>query len=76
MTLMLNVNEKWFKKLMKLPESGMGYQLVDIYLKNGHIMKKIVVVDSEIICLPEGFEDTHESDITEIKMSYPGNQTS
>ena len=71
MTLMLNVDGKWLKKLLELPESGMGYHLVDITLKDGRAMKKVIVVDAEMVCLPEEFEDTHESDITEIKMSYP-----
>ena len=33
----LQLKEHWVNYLRKLPESGMGYQRVDVYLKNGSI---------------------------------------
>lgn len=50
---------KWITHLSKLPESGMGYQIVDIYLKNGEVMRSVEVVNSSILQNVEKF-DTNE----------------
>lgn len=69
MELKLKRNGKWSKRLVKLPESGMGYQIVDITLKDGRVMKEVIVFNCESIYLPTGHENVCEKDIAEIKMS-------
>jgi len=36
----IKLKEEHIKYLLELPESGMGYQIVDITLKNGQQLKK------------------------------------
>lgn len=67
MTLRIK-SEKLLKKLLAMPESGMGYQVVDIILKNGQILNQFVVLSCEYVILPSGYENIKEEDITEIQM--------
>lgn len=67
MTLELK-QRKLIDKLMSLPESGMGYQIADITLSNGRVIKKISIYNAQTIILPEG-ENFSESDIAEITLS-------
>ena len=69
MELKLNLRGKWSKKLVKLPESGMGYQIVDITLKDGRVLNRVTVLNCEIILLPAEYKNVCEKDIAEIKMS-------
>ena len=43
----MKLSRKWIDKLVRLPESGMGYQIVDITLKNGDVIKNITVFNCE-----------------------------
>lgn len=54
--------------LSELPEQGMGYQIVDIFLTNGKILKKRVVVNSTYLKL-ENNENITPADITKIELS-------
>lgn len=54
--------------LSELPEQGMGYQIVDIFLTNGKILKKRVVVNSTYLKL-ENNENITTADITKIELS-------
>lgn len=44
-----NLPEKFIVELEKLPESGMGYQIVNIKFTNGSTLNNVVVLNSEII---------------------------
>ena len=54
--------------MLALPESGMGYQKVDIVLSNGQIINDVIVHNAEEIELPEAFNDMKESEIYKIKL--------
>lgn len=58
---------KWINALVALPETGMGYQIVDITLKDNRIMNKIKVFNCEIVDLPVGYESVCENDIAQIQ---------
>ncbi len=60
--------KKWINKLVSLPESGMGYQIVDIVLKDQRVISKVVILNAEIVMLP-GYENITENDIAEIELS-------
>ncbi len=45
------IPEKFVHQLVKLPESGMGYQLVKIFLSDGKILRKRKVLNSSILVL-------------------------
>lgn len=47
----IKLNNKHIELLEKLPEQGMGYQIVDITLKNGQILKERVVLNSTYLKL-------------------------
>ena len=39
----LKLEQRWTERLLELPESGMGYQCVDIRFANGHMLEDVVV---------------------------------
>jgi hypothetical protein len=47
----IKLKEKHIKYLLELPESGMGYQIVDLTLKNGQQLKKRIVLNSQFLLL-------------------------
>lgn len=53
--------------LSDLPETGMGYQIVDIELKNGKILKDYVVLNSAYLKLKNN-EKIENADIKTVKL--------
>ena len=49
----IRLERGWTEKLLKLPESGMGYQRVDITLEDGRKLSNVVVVNAEFIELSD-----------------------
>ena len=47
MTKRLRLDAKWTDKLCRLPESGMGYQRVDVRLRNGQCVRDVIVFNAE-----------------------------
>ncbi len=54
--------------LSGLPESGMGYQLVDITLKDGRTLSRRKVLNAEFLLLEET-ENIHTEDVTGVMLS-------
>jgi hypothetical protein len=61
------IPEKFVHQLVKLPESGMGYQLVKIFLSDGKILRKRKVLNSSILIL-EADENINSSEIENIEL--------
>jgi len=61
------IPEKFVDQLVKLPESGMGYQLVKVFLSNGKILRKHKVLNSSILILKSN-EDISSSQIEKIEL--------
>ena len=61
------IPEKFVHQLVKLPESGMGYQLVKVFLSNGKILRKRKVLNSSILVL-EHDENITSSEIEKIEI--------
>jgi hypothetical protein len=61
------IPEKFVHQLVKLPESGMGYQLVKIFLSDGKILRKRKVLNSSILIL-EPDENIASSEIEKIEL--------
>jgi len=57
----------WTDHLIDLPESGMGYQKVNIVLKRGRILKDVIVLNAEEAQVPESFEP---SDIVDVHLAH------
>ena len=64
----VTLGQKWIDKLVSLPETGMGYQIVDVYLESGAILRKLLVINCEEIVIhpPWTF---FENDIQDIRLS-------
>ena len=43
----VHLERKWRDRLSDLPETGMGSQNVDIYLKGGHVIRDVHVFNGE-----------------------------
>ena len=62
----LHLNERWVDHLCGLPETGMGYQIVDVVLRNGERFRGIVVYNAEEMEWPTGADEIAPEDIVEI----------
>ncbi|MDP3646075.1 MAG: hypothetical protein Q8R25_03230 [bacterium] len=62
------LEEKWQEKLSNLPESGMDYQIVDIYLKDGKVFEDVIVTGCRCFAIDAGFS-LEDEDIQDITMS-------
>jgi hypothetical protein len=49
----IKLEQRWIKRLLKLPESGMGYQRVDLSLADGREIKDVPVFNAEEVELPD-----------------------
>ena len=61
----IRLPEKWTQFLVRQPESGMGYQRVDVRLTDNREIKNVVVFNAEEIELPD---DCAHADIEEIQL--------
>jgi hypothetical protein len=51
----IKLDRRWVERLLNMPESGMGYQLVDVEMADGRELKNAVVLNAELLELPDGF---------------------
>jgi hypothetical protein len=49
----VRLDERWIEHLVQLPESGMGYQRVDVRFADGREVKNAIVFNAEEIELPD-----------------------
>ena len=61
----IQLNPEQIRTLSKLPEQGMGYQIVDIVLRGGKKLLERMVLNSEFLRL-EKDEDINPSEIISI----------
>jgi hypothetical protein len=59
----IRLEPRWIERLLKLPESGMGYQRVDIRLVDGRELKDVVVFNAEEIEVPDEFAQAQIKDV-------------
>jgi hypothetical protein len=59
----IKLEPRWTKRLLELPESGMGYQRVDIWLVDGRELRDLVVFNAEEIEVPEEFARAQIKDV-------------
>lgn len=63
----LKLSEKWISKLIEMPENGMGYQIVDVTLKDGSVLKSRTVTLPYLHLFSPA--EIKEEDIVKIEMS-------
>ena len=61
------IPEKFVHQLVKLPESGMGYQLVKVFLKGGRILPGHKVLNASVLVL-ENDEYFSQSEIEKVEL--------
>ena len=59
----IRLEPRWTKRLLELPESGMGYQRVDIRLVDGRELKDVMVFNAEEIEVPDEFARAQIKDL-------------
>ncbi|MDQ3683667.1 MAG: hypothetical protein M3352_11460 [Bacteroidota bacterium] len=67
MILRIELPEKFVCQLVNLPESGMGYQMVKVFLKDGKVLKKHKVFNASVLELLPNEKFSH-SDIVKIEL--------
>jgi len=65
----LHLSDQFISLLVKLPETGMGYQLVKVVLKSGKILRRQKVLNSEILMVDQS-EPISSADIEKIEPDY------
>jgi hypothetical protein len=70
-SMMMRLAERWLEYLRTMPETGTGYQVVDIKLKDGEEFKQ-AVVDSRYLTRIHGLDQIpfSESDIADIRVTH------
>jgi len=68
---MITLSQKWAKELASKPETGMGYQVVRVVLKDGNGFDQVAVVEGRITEI-RGRTDIPfaENDIAEIILTH------
>ena len=59
----IKLDRQWKKRLLEWPESGMGYQHVDVRLADGRELRGVVVFNCEEIEVPQEFAGATVADI-------------
>ncbi len=57
--------KKWSVFLLNLPESGMGYQRIDLFFADGSVLHDIVAYNAEEIEIPSQYSN---KEITKIQI--------
>lgn len=69
MKVRLQLGEPWVQRLCRLPETGMGYQLVDVELKDGLVVTNVFVFNAEELEWPADNNSIRPADILSIRLS-------
>lgn len=59
----IKLDEKWSRKLAQLPETSMGSQHVDIFLKGNRVIRNIPVFNAEECQTEEDFDPNEIVDV-------------
>jgi hypothetical protein len=59
--------ERLVRKLDDVPESGMGFHVVDIRLSDGRNIRAVTVLNGSEAQLPDGFEDVTSADMADVE---------
>jgi len=59
----VKLGEKWRLKLTQMPESGMGYQLVDVLLADGRKLTALIVFNGEECQTETAFDPNEIADL-------------
>lgn len=66
-TKRIELPEKFVNFLITLPENGMGYQLVKVFLKKGNVLHNLKVINSSMLIVEQNIE-LNKGDIEKIEL--------
>ena len=69
----IKLDQKWIDRLLTWPESGMGFQRVDVTMADGREINDATVLNAEWLELPQEFA---RATITDIRLSSRSNLVS
>jgi hypothetical protein len=52
---MITLDSSWKEKLAQIPETEMGYQVADIYLKNGYILPAVKIFNAQYCIIEQNY---------------------
>lgn len=58
----------WIEKLRSEPESGMGYQLVRVRLRDGRVLDHAVVLNAQLLQLGDEVGPVSPEDIVDLEL--------
>lgn len=64
----IKLSKKWVERLLSVPETGMGYQTIDVTLKDGRVIKGVNVFNAEDLELPDEYKSIKIEKIQNIKL--------
>jgi hypothetical protein len=64
--------EHWSQFLVRQPETGMTYQIVDVTLRDGRVIRDVAIVGSALVSGVRGHRDIpfDPADITHIEITH------
>lgn len=65
----ISLDERWQRKLLDIPESGMGYQRVHVTLKDGRIVENAVALNAQVLQVPDDGPDFGSTDIAAVEVA-------
>ena len=75
MNTTLELSDKWAPVLIRQPETGMGYQVTTIILKDGRRFSNVTIAGGAVTCV-NGYSDIpfREDDIADIVVTHGNDQ--
>ena len=61
--MIIKLPAKWIKRLLELPETGMGAQHVDIFMESGDVVRDVTVFNAEECQTVEAFDPNEIKEI-------------
>ena len=62
----VRLEDKWVRTLSALPETGMGYQQVDVTLRSGRRVPRLLVFNAELLDWPDDQPPIQSKDIMQV----------
>ena len=69
--MQLELRQEMIDRLLALPESGMGYHLVDLILADGRVVPNVPIFNCEIARLPDAFREVTPSQVVDVRPARP-----
>ena len=66
-TQRIELSQQFVNHLITLPENGMGYQLVKIFLKNGNVLHNLKVINSSMLIVEQNIK-LNKNDIEKVEL--------